>query len=154
MGFSLKICYNGRSEFSGEAMHTMTVIVCLDNTNGMRFNHRRQSRDAAVIADICATVGSGKLLICPCSEALFPAAAVTVCEAPLAAADRGDYCFIENDPLADCGDRIERVIVYRWNRDYPADVFLDLDLRKYRLESTAEFSGTSHDKITKEVYIR
>ena len=30
----------------------MTVIVCLDNANGMMFNHRRQSRDANVVKDI------------------------------------------------------------------------------------------------------
>lgn len=29
----------------------MTVIVCLDNANGMMFNHRRQSRDANVVKD-------------------------------------------------------------------------------------------------------
>ena len=33
----------------------MTVIVCLDNANGMMFNHRRQSRDANVVKDILKT---------------------------------------------------------------------------------------------------
>ena len=30
----------------------MEVIVCVDDHNGMLFNHRRQSRDQAVIADM------------------------------------------------------------------------------------------------------
>lgn len=30
----------------------MRLIVCLDDKNGMAFNHRRQSRDCIVIAKI------------------------------------------------------------------------------------------------------
>lgn len=135
----------------------MTVIVCLDNANGMLFNGRRQSRDAAVVKDICSTVGSGRLLIAPFSEALFSAVGidVTVCEDPLAAAQDSDYCFIENISVAACKETITRIIVYKWNRDYPADFFFDADyMREYRMESSVLFPGTSHDKITKEVYVR
>ena len=32
----------------------MKLIVCVDKTNGLSFNHRRQSRDRAVAADIAA----------------------------------------------------------------------------------------------------
>ncbi len=41
----------------------MTVIVCLDNANGMMFNHRRQSRDANVVKDILKTINGASLLI-------------------------------------------------------------------------------------------
>lgn len=43
----------------------MTVIVCLDNANGMMFNHRRQSRDANVVNDILKTINGASLLIAP-----------------------------------------------------------------------------------------
>lgn len=43
----------------------MTVIVCLDNANGMMFNHRRQSRDANVVKDILKTINGASLLIAP-----------------------------------------------------------------------------------------
>lgn len=49
----------------------MTVIVCLDNANGMMFNHRRQSRDANVVKDILKTINGASLLIAPYSEPLF-----------------------------------------------------------------------------------
>lgn len=39
----------------------MTVIVCLDNANGMLFNHRRQSRDANVVKDILKTINGASL---------------------------------------------------------------------------------------------
>ena len=35
----------------------MTVFVCIDDTMGMAFNGRRQSRDSAVVEDILATCG-------------------------------------------------------------------------------------------------
>lgn len=135
----------------------MTLFVCLDNANGMRFNHRRQSRDAAVVRDICAMVGGGRLLLRPGSEVLFSAAPVrlTVCNAPLDAAQDGDCCFLETPPSVDGMSKIATLIVYRWNRDYPADVFFPSDAwQEFRLEHTTDFPGTSHDKITKEVYVR
>ena len=39
----------------------MTVIVCLDNANGMMFNHRRQSRDANVVKDILKTINGASV---------------------------------------------------------------------------------------------
>ena len=30
----------------------MTIFVCIDDKNGMLFNHRRQSRDEAVLKDM------------------------------------------------------------------------------------------------------
>lgn len=49
-------------------------------------------------------------------------------------------------------DRITEVVVYRWNRSYPGDFHLDLDLNQWRLVQTTEFAGYSHEKITKEIY--
>ena len=56
----------------------MTVIVCLDNANGMMFNHRRQSRDANVVKDILKTINGASLLIAPYSESLFSQAECSV----------------------------------------------------------------------------
>ena len=49
---------------------------------------------------------------------------------------------------------IEKVILYHWNRDYPADTYFDLDLTDWKITRTEEFPGFSHDKITEEVYCR
>ncbi len=51
-------------------------------------------------------------------------------------------------------DRIEKVILFKWNRNYPADTFFSLDLSGYTLEKTEDFAGNSHEKITKEIYRR
>ena len=133
----------------------MTVIVCLDNANGMMFNNRRQSRDANVIKDICETATGKRLLVGPYSAPLFGANDVIVSESFLDEARADDYCFVENVPMAKYLNKIDSIIVYKWNRDYPSDFFFDIDYTGvFRLESEAEFVGTSHDKITKEVYVK
>lgn len=48
----------------------------------------------------------------------------------------------------------EGLIVYRWNRTYPADLFLTLPLEQWTLVRQEEFAGSSHQNITKEVYTR
>ena len=81
----------------------MTVIVCLDNANGMMFNHRRQSRDANVVKDILKTINGTSLLIAPYSEPLFSQAecSVSISDSFLTDAEANDYCFVENTSVAD-----------------------------------------------------
>ena len=126
----------------------MTVIVCLDNANGMMFNHRRQSRDANVVKDILKTINGASLF----SQA---ECSVSISESFLADADAKDYCFVENTSVAEFKEKISRLVIYKWNRDYPADFYFDIDYASdYKLETTLDFGGTSHEKITKEVYVR
>ena len=47
---------------------------------------------------------------------------------------------------------IEEIIVFCWNRRYPADVFLDVDVTAWKKVAEREFSGTSHERITERVY--
>ena len=51
---------------------------------------------------------------------------------------------------------IEKIILYRWNRKYPADFRFDINLEdsEWKLAETREFTGSSHEKITEEVYVR
>lgn len=51
-------------------------------------------------------------------------------------------------------ENIELVILYRWNRTYPADVYLDLDLSQWERNVQHEFRGSSHEKITEVKYER
>jgi len=51
-------------------------------------------------------------------------------------------------------DRVEAVILYRWNRTYPADLRFDWTPSDFYLESAVEFPGNSHEKITREIYQR
>ncbi len=131
----------------------MEVILCLDDRNGMLFNGRRQSRDRQVIGDILKTAGDRPLWIRPFSLPLFAGAEerVSVDPEPLA---RGGLCFVEDLPLKPWEGKIEKLTVYRWNKLYPGDFYLDLDLGQgWRKTASEEFPGHSHEKITKEVYL-
>ena len=131
----------------------MKLIVCLDERKGMMFNNRRQSRDRVLIDNMIKMVGDDKLYIAPYSEGLFENKEIKlkVKKNPLKAADE-NWCFIENLPVAEYKDEIETVVIYHWNRHYPGDFFFDLELDSYTLESSEELVGSSHEKITKEIW--
>ena len=61
---------------------------------------------------------------------------------------------MENTAVGPYNKWIESVILYKWNRRYPSDTKFDLDLNGWTLISTTDFPGSSHEKITEEVYIR
>lgn len=136
----------------------MIVIVCLDDRGGMLFNHRRQSRDQAVIEDIILTSKGSKLYMKEYTYKMFADLApdhVVVTPELLLKAQTGEYCLVEDMKLQTVSDIIEKLIIYKWNRQYPADFSLDLDLSKeWSLSEITEFVGTSHDKINKEIYIK
>lgn len=135
----------------------MTVFVCIDDKGGMTFNNRRQSRDSSVLEDI-KRVSGDRLFATSFSEKLLCAADVRakITDSPLDEAGEGDFVFIENLPLLPHLERIEKIIIYRWNRHYPSDRRIDVEPTKngFRLKSRREFVGTSHDMITREDYVR
>lgn len=135
----------------------MIVFLCTDKKNGMSFHQRRQSLDRVVRADILTMAAGKPIWMTPYSSRQFtePEAVPRVSEAPLREAEEGALCFVEFPPLAPSLERIEKLVLYRWDRVYPADQWLDLDLDSaFRLVSSCDFSGHSHEKITKEVYQR
>lgn len=79
---------------------------------------------------------------------------IRVSEDFLCDAGEVDFCFAEDTDIGDYLEKIESVILYKWNRRYPADVFLSVSLSEgnWVLERTEEFEGSSHERITKEVY--
>ena len=135
----------------------MHLIVCVDDRMGMSFGGRRQSRDRVLCEDLIRTVekSGAALYLSPYSAPLFEACAcLRVSERYLEDAGEHDFCFCERElPLA-CAGGFDSVTLYRWNRHYPSDRKLELDLSRYRLVEATEFVGSSHDKITKEVYVK
>lgn len=136
----------------------MTVIFCIDDKGGMLFNKRRQSRDRVVTADMLELArGEGKILsVSPFSEKLFTEAGaeVRVLGDMVAEAKPTDICFVEDiAPLA-FGEKVSRLVVYKWNRAYPADFYSNAELSSWTMTSWEELSGYSHEKITKEIYVR
>ena len=132
----------------------MKLIVCLDDNNGMMFNHRRQSRDRVLIADMISHVGDTPLWISPYSAPLFgeDCKSLLIDPLPAAAAGENDYCFVENTPLPPDLDGVNELVIYRWNRDYPSDVRFSADMSLFFLTESTEFVGSSHDNITKEIW--
>jgi len=135
----------------------MTVYVCLDDRNGMQFNHRRQSRDAEVFRDILSRLPAA-LTIDPFSQTLMQSAGIPWGPAPedLAQLAPDAHFFLEDRTPSDVVPFASTVIIYRWNRHYPADLHWDVDLTEagFSLREVSEFAGKSHEKITREVYTR
>lgn len=130
----------------------MNIIVCLDNKNGMMFNNRRQSRDKYIINDIKKTIGNNDIYIFDeYSNSLFENSINTVLYDGIT---DNAYFFAENIHLKQFEDRTEQLIVYRWNKVYPADFFLDINLSNYKKIKSEDFCGNSHKIITKEIYVK
>ena len=140
----------------------MIVALCIDDNFGMMFNGRRQSQDRALRENLLAEARDSRLWMSPYSYQQFVSAPAKLKdkifddENFLDKAEEHDFCFVEERSLASCEERIEKIILYKWNRVYPADFYFDLagKLITWRTVSTEFFIGTSHEKITKEVYER
>ena len=124
----------------------MKLIVCVDRNNGLSFNHRRQSRDRVVTADILAYApvqvreGSAKLFADSPER-------IEICTD----FSEDAVCFAEGLPLPAAP---ETLILYRWDRVYPADEFLPYDLSRWTLRAATELTGYSHERIAKEIYTK
>ena len=60
-------------------------------------------------------------------------------------------CFAENSDYEGFADKIEKIVLFRWNRHYPADAHFQFP-GKWALTAREDFPGSSHEKITMEVY--
>ena len=148
------MCYNRISE---RGWYNMTVIFCLDENKGMLFNNRRVSRDVMVFEDI-KTYLIGSLLINSFSEKLVAASNINFdfFKDFVTKYDSDSYYYIENISVKENLDKIDRIIIYWWNRKYPSDFGLDFDPADYGFKSisTFDFVGKSHEKITREIFER
>ncbi len=135
----------------------MIVIVCLDSKGGMAFNKRRQSRDKKLLERVITKISDHTLWLNSYSAELFSSfkdPGIKVESDFLFKAAVGDFCFVEDQRLLDFEDKIEEIVVYKWNRLYPADLYFDIPLSEHGwiLQSALEFPGYSHETITEEIY--
>lgn len=133
----------------------MKIIVCVDDKMGISFNGKRQSQDRVLykhLVDMAESKGVS-LRMSEDSAKLFPDSHVVRVgrNFPIEAFDT-DYCFIEGN-LPKC-DKVNEVVLCRWNRVYPSDEKLGIDLKDFKLVYTQEFVGSSHEKISLEFYKR
>ena len=132
----------------------MTVFVCVDDNMGVGFNDRRQSRDSAVITTVMEMSRGKRLFMNEYSKRLFLKEDVLVFENYMDIASEDDFCFAENSSLAEYDDKIKTVILFKWNKVYPSDKKLEISFSDRNLKETFEFVGSSHDKITCELWTK
>ena len=133
----------------------MILIACVDERMGMMFNHRRISQDKIVCMDILDMCPNRVLYMEEYSYKLFQefdSVNVKVID-NITSIQNNEYFFAENPEAID-ENLIEKIVLYRWNRKYPADRYFPIDLGKWILMNSEEFAGKSHEKITKEVWER
>ena len=129
----------------------MQVIITVENRNGMLFNHRRVSRDQKISERILAYCKEKRLWMNAYSAKLFENnPQIRVSETFLEQKDA--ICFVENQDVTPYLPEIDTIILFHWNRDYPADFFFTVDLSEWNRIHQEEFAGKSHEKITMEVY--
>ena len=127
----------------------MNLIVCIANNNGIMFNKRRVSKDALLIERLKGITKENKIYVSEYSKPLFDGFDNLVLS--IENLTNNDFYFLENE---DYNGNVDKIIIYKWNRDYPADKYFDIDLSSYELISTQDFQGSSHDLITEEIYIK
>lgn len=137
----------------------MKIIVALDDKDGMMFNKRRQSQDKALRERVLKLTEGSVLWMNEYSKKQFETDGtlpthVIVDETFLQKATDGEYCFVENISLTSAKEQIEEMVIYKWNRRYPGDRFLDVRPEDMGLacKSIEEFAGSSHEKITMEIW--
>ena len=133
----------------------MKLIFCTDNKRGMMFNKRRQSQDRILRARMLELARDARLLMSPYSAKQFSHDDPIIADPNFAdIAGESDYCFIEDTDVS--LDNCSEIVIYLWNRDYPADKFLSFDPVSlgFRLVSETDFAGSSHEKITEKIYVK
>ena len=131
----------------------MKIILCVDDNNGMMFNNRRQSQDSVLrqkIAEICN--GAPIYMNSYSAKQFQNECKIIVDDNFLSLAKSDDFCFVENSVISD--DIINKLYLFKWNRKYPADFYFEINPKQIGLKLSLkdEFQGSSHEKITLEVY--
>ena len=140
----------------------MILIAAIDNNRGVMFNQRRVSRDAIMLCFVLKMTANAKLWVTPYTAKLFDSISgdkpqVNISPTPLEDAGEGEYCYIEDqvDLIPKYMKWVEKIIIYNWNRDYPADSYFPvLAETEWTVASSGDFVGSSHELITEIVYDR
>ncbi len=134
----------------------MKLIVMVDDNMGMMFNRRRQSHDLILTERLSKMAGDTPVWMNSYTalyyQIHFRNAAVSVHFMEDAGTD--DYAICENESVAKYIDRVDQLYVYKWNREYPSTLKLDIDLSDWKLISSTDFAGSSHENITEEIYTK
>jgi hypothetical protein len=135
----------------------MIILAFVDDNMGTMFNHRRQTKDKSVIERILNSEVD-KVYVSSYTAKLFNnfpnTEKIIVDDDMLDNASDDDICIVEGQDLTNYIDKIYGLILYKWNKVYPSDTKLGVDLSEFSLVHTDEFTGYSHENITEELYTK
>ncbi len=134
----------------------MILAVCVDDKGGMLFNRRRQSQDRLLRQNLLEEAAGRAVWMNAYSYKQFAPAPENVrcAEDFFTQAGEGEFCFFEDEDPAPWLAKAEEVILYCWNRAYPADRRFFLPQKGWTPARREDFPGSSHERITKEVFLR
>lgn len=137
----------------------MFVIVCVDDKMGLSFAKKRQSMDTVLRQKLLQLCNGKRLWMREYTAKQFegePTDSVEIktSETYLAEAQDNDYCFVEIDDILPYADKINGIVLCRWNRVYPSDkkLLIPGKMEDWTIHLLEEFSGKSHKKITLELW--
>ena len=128
----------------------MNIAVCIDKECGMMFFGRRQSMDR-VLREKMLSLTSGKLFVNEFTADQFESKEkLYISENFLDEAGEEDLCFVENTSFNI--NKVNTLYIFNWNRRYPSDFKFNYDLSGFKKQKTENFEGSSHPKISLEIY--
>ena len=133
----------------------MKIIVCVAKNGGMLFNGRRVSRDSVLCDKVLEITNASRLLMNNYSAKQFAdTSKIIIDDDFLNNAADDDFCFVENTAVP--AEKIDSIYRFNWNIDYPADFFFEIDPKEcgFKKVKTENFEGSSHKKITLEIFER
>lgn len=131
----------------------MKIAICVDKSGGVLFGGRRLSQDSVLREKLLAISSNGKLLMNEYSGKQFEESEqIIITEDFLLSTDENNICFIENTEVPI--DKVTELYLFNWNRDYPADTYFKFNLNDFKRIKKEDFVGSSHKKITLEIYRR
>lgn len=130
-----------------------TLIICVDRDGGCALFGKRQSSDCTLYARLARMAAGRPIHARPYSRQLFRGIDGIVLDITddLDSVKDG---FVFRDGEGDDPSRYDRIIVAGWNRRYPSDVRFSVDEKLFRLESSEEFAGNSHERLVLKTFSR
>ncbi len=135
----------------------MIAVVCVDDKMGMTFLGRRLSKDSKLRARLVELCGDAPLRMNSYSKGQFEEEfSPLVSERFLEDAEEGAFCFVEDRDISPFEEKLEKIVLYKWNRHYPSDFKFTFSFEEngFILKNVYEFEGSSHERITEEIWGR
>lgn len=131
----------------------MKLIFCLEKNKGMMFFGKRHSQDRELRKKLIEMTEGHKLWMSNYSAKQFTEYETIIADDDyMHKVQSDDYCFVEDKAYS--VDGVSEIVLCHWNRKYPSDKFFEIDLKKegFKKERTEDIKGSSHEKITIEVW--